>query len=243
MKPSILILAVMLPAVIALSACGPATIVANPAVPLRTLNVNGIGTITLTPDIAYINIGVHNESPTAAEAVSANNVQTQKVVDALKTAGIDAKDIRTTNFSIYPNTQIDPQTNQKLGTTYVVDNTVYVTVHKLDALGDLLDTAVKAGANNINSIQFDVADKTPFIKQARDQAVKDARTQAQELAASAGVGLGNMQTINFNDNVPSPLVESFGKGGGGLAAADVAVPINPGTMTLTITVSITYEIK
>jgi hypothetical protein len=243
MKRSILILAVMLPAVIALSACGPATIVANPVPPQRTLNVNGTGLVTLTPDIAYVNIGVHNEAPTAADAVAANNVQTQQVVDALKKSGIDAKDIRTMNFSIYPNTQFDPQTNQKLSTTYVVDNTVYVTVHKLDALGDLLDTSVKAGANNINSIQFDVADKTPFIKQARDQAVKDAKTQAQELATSAGVTLGNLQTINFNDNVPSPVVESFGKGGGGLAAADVAVPINPGTMTMTVTVSMTYEIK
>jgi uncharacterized protein len=243
MKPIILVLALILPAVFVLSACGPATIVANPAAPVRTLSVNGTGTIMLKPDIAYINIGVHNESPTAAEAVSANSAQTQQVVDALKTAGIDAKDIRTSNFSIYPNTQFDPQTNQKLATTYVVDNTVFVTVRKLDALGDLLDTAVNAGANNVNSIQFDVADKTPFIKQARDQAVKDAKTQADELAASAGVGLGSVQTINFNNNLPGPLVESFGKGGGGLAAADVAVPINPGTMTLTVTVSMTYEIK
>jgi uncharacterized protein len=243
MKRSILILAVMLLAVIALSACGPATIVANPVPPQRTLNVSGTGMVTLTPDIAYINIGVHNEAPAAADAVAANNIQTQQVVDALKKSGIDAKDIRTMNFSIYPNTQFDPQTNQKLGTTYVVDNTVFVTVHKLDSLGDLLDTAVKAGANNINSIQFDVADKTPFIKQARDQAVKDAKVQAQELATSAGVTLGNLQTLNFNNNVPGPVVESFGKGGGGLAAADVAVPINPGTMTMTVTVSMTYEIK
>jgi hypothetical protein len=233
----------MLPAIIVLSACGPATIVANPAPPQRTLNVTGMGTIMLTPDIAYINIGVHTEMPTAAAAVAANNTQTQQVVDALKTAGVDAKDIRTSNFSIYPNTQYDPQTNQKLATTYVVDNTVYVTVHKLDNLGDLLDAAVKAGANNVNSIQFDVADKNPAMQKARDQAVKDAQTQAQQLASAAGVSLGALQTINFNNSVPTPVVESFGKGGGGLAAADVAVPINPGTMTLTVTVNMAYEIK
>lgn len=243
MKPTILILAVVLAAAIILSACGPATIVANPAPPVRTLNVSGSGTATLKPDMAYINIGVHSEAPTAAEAVSMNSTQTQQVVDALKTAGVDAKDIRTTNFSIYPNTQFDPQTNQKLSTTYMVDNTVYVTVHKLDQLGDLLDTAVKAGANNVNSIQFDVADKGPAIKQARDQAVKDAKTQAQELASAAGVSLGELQTINFNNSMPSPMLESFGKGGGGGAmAADVAVPINPGTMTLTVNVSMSYEI-
>jgi uncharacterized protein len=243
MKRSILILAVMLPAAIILSACGPATIVANPAAPQRSLSVSGMGTVMLTPDIAYINIGVHSEAPTAAEAVAANNTQTQQVVDALKAAGVAAKDIRTTNFSIYPNTQYDPQTNQKLGTTYVVDNTVYVTVRKLDSLGDLLDTAVKAGANNVNSIQFDVADKNPAMKQARDQAVKDAETQAQELAKTAGVTLGGIQSITYNNSVPTPIMESFGKGGGGVAAADLAVPINPGTMTLTVTVGMAYDIK
>lgn len=243
MKRRFFIPIVMLIAIVGLSACGPATIVANPVPPQRTLNVSGTGTVTLTPDIAYINIGVHTESPTASEAVSNNNTQTQQVVDALRKAGMDAKDIRTTNFSIYPNTQVDPQTNQKLGTTYVVDNTVYVTVRKLDGLGDLLDAAVKAGANSVNSIQFDLADKTPAIKQARDAAVKDATTQAQELAAAAGVSLGNLQTVSFGENVPTPVSEAFGKGGGGMAAASVAVPINPGTMTLTVNVSMTYEIR
>jgi uncharacterized protein YggE len=243
MKQSILILAVMLPAVIILGACGPATIVANPAAPQRSLNVSGMGTVIMTPDLAYINIGVHTEAPTAAEAVAANNTQTQQLVDALKVAGVAAKDIRTSNFSIYPNTQYDPQTNEKLGTTYVVDNTVYVTVRNLDSLGDLLDTAVKAGANNVNSIQFDVADKNPAMKQARDEAVKDAKAQALGLADAAGVSLGELQSISYNNSVPTPVMESFGKGGGGVAAADLAVPINPGTMTLTVTVGMTYGIK
>ncbi len=243
MKRTLLALPVVLAAVIVLSACGPATIVANPLPPQRSLNVSGTGLIYLTPDIAYINIGVHTETPTAAEAVTANNKQTQLVVDALKAAGVDAKDIRTSNFSIWPNTQFDPQTNARLGTTYVVDNTVYVTVRKLDNLGALLDAAVKAGANNVNSIQFDVADKTASIKQARDEAVKDAKTQAQELAQAAGVTLGPLQSINFNDNVPSPIMQAYGKGGGGGAAEAAAVPINPGTMTLTVNVNLTYEIR
>lgn len=243
MKNLIIALPIMLAAVIVLSACGPATIVANPAPPQRSLNVSGTGVVYLTPDIAYINIGVHTEMPTAADAVSANNAQTQQVVDALKKAGVDAKDIRTSSFSIWPNTQYDPQTNEKLATTYVVDNTVYVTARKLDDLGSLLDAAVKAGANTVNSIQFDVADKNPAIKQARDQAVKDAKSQAEELASAAGVSLGQIQTVNFNDNVPSPMMETYGKGGGGVAAEAASVPINPGTMTLTVNVSLSYEIK
>lgn len=228
--------------VIALSACAPTTIVANPAPPQRVLNVTGIGTVNLTPDVAYINIGVHTEMDTAADAVSANTTQTQKVISALTQAGVDPKDIRTSNFSIYPNAQYDPQTNQKIKTTYVVDNTVNVTVHEIDKLGGMLDATVKAGANSINSIQFDVADKTDAIKQARDAAVKDARAQASELAAAAGVSLGDLQSVNFFDTIPTPATTVYGKGGGG--GADVpSVPIQSGQMTLTVNVTMTYLIK
>lgn len=243
MKFKTLFVSVILLVAVALSACGPATIVANPAPPQRTMNVNGVGMVMLKPDIAYINIGVHSDMPTASEAVTANNDQTQQVVDALKKFGVDAKDIRTTNFSIYPNTQYDQQTGKQTSTTYVVDNTVYVTVHKLDTLGDLLDATVKAGANSINSIQFDVQDKSAAIKQARDEAVKDARAQAQELATASGVSLGDLQNVSFYDSVPSPITDAYGKGGGGGNAVAAPVPVSAGQLTITVTVNMVYEIK
>ena len=73
-----------------------------------------------------------------------------------------------------------------------MDNTVYVTVRDLDKLGDLLDTMVQAGANTVNSIQFDVANKDKALAPARDAAVKDATAKAQELAAAAGMQLGEL---------------------------------------------------
>jgi uncharacterized protein YggE len=242
MKPSYLFVTAIMIAAITLSACGPATLVANPVPAQRTLSVTGTGTVNLIPDIAYINIGVQTEKPTATDAVAENNTQTQQVVDALKAAGVEAKDIQTTNFSIYQNSQFDPQTNQKIGTTYVVNNSVNVTVRALDKLGDLLDATVKAGANSVNSIQFDVFDKTTALKQARDLAVKDAQSQAQELSATAGITLGPVQTISFFNNVPGPVMDTFGKGGGAAMAAP-SVPVQSGQMTLTVTVNMSYEIK
>ena len=242
MRIKFLLVSAILIAAVALSACGATTVTSNLAPAQRTLSVTGTGLVYLAPDVAYINVGVHTEEPTASEAVSMNNDQTQQVVKALENSGVDAKDIRTTNFSIYPNTQYDQQTGKPGTTTYVVDNTVYVTIHQLDKLGDLLDATVQAGANSINNIQFDVFDKSSAIKQARDQAVKDAQTQAQELASSAGVTLGNVQTISFTNNIPQPVTDVFGKGGG-LAAAPASVPINTGQLTLTVTVDMTYEIK
>jgi len=224
-----------------LSACGPTTI--NQAAPenVRTLNVNGVGQSYLTPDIAYIYIGVHTEGKSASEAVDLNKTQTSAVIDALKAAGVDAKDIRTTNFSIYPSQQYAPDGTAS-GTVYMVDNTVYVVVRDLDGLGSLLDDAISAGANTINSIQFDVADKTTAVKEARTKAVGDAKTQAKELADAAGISLGDIQSINFYDSSPYAYIEG-GKGGGGAVAAEASVPIQPGQLTISVTVSITYAIK
>jgi len=224
-----------------LSACGPAVIGQGGVQPAtRTLNVNGLGSTSLTPDIAYIYIGVHSEGATASEVVEANKTQTNAVLDALKKAGVEEKDLRTTNFSIWPSQQYSPE-GTVTGTIYMVDNTVYVTVRDLDGLGDLLDDTIAAGANSINSIQFDVADKTVAVKEARAKAVEDAKKQAQELADAAGVKLGEIQNISFYDNSPYPIFE--GKGGGGGAMAESAVAIQPGQLTISVSVSITYDIK
>jgi uncharacterized protein YggE len=173
--------------------------------------------------------------------VTENNSQTQQVIQALKDFGIDEKDIRTTNFNIWPIDKYDPATGQPTGQkTYAVDNTVYVTVRDLDKLGDLLDTVVSAGANTVNSIQFDVVDKAEALKQARADAVKDAESQAKELASAAGLTLGEVQSISFYDTPVQPFMA--GKGGG-QAVAESAVPIQPGQLTFTVTVQVAYAIK
>lgn len=241
MKTKSLIVSLVLVLAVALSACAPA---ASSQPPMRNMNVVGVGTVTLTPDIAYIYLGVHTELPSASEAMAENNAQTTKLIAALKKFGVDAKDIRTTNFSIWPFDKYDPITGTPTGEKfYAVDNTVYVTVRDLATLGDLLDTMVQAGANTINSIQFDVSDKTAAIKEARAKAVDNAKVQAQELADAAGVTLGELFSISFYDAVPYPFSDGYGKGGGGGEAAALSVPIQPGQLTITVTVNMTYEIK
>ena len=241
MRNKTLIFSFVLLAALALTACGPAA--ATSGGTQRTLNVAGTGQISLTPDIAYIYVGVHTENPSASDAMAENNAQTQKVIDALKAAGVEEKDIRTTNFSIWPMDKYDPATNLPTGQkVYSVDNNVNVTVRDLAKLGDMLDTLVKAGANTINSISFDLADKTEAIKQARAEAVKNGKVQAQELATDAGLTLGEITSISFYEGSTSPIVDGYGKGGGGSDAA-LAVPIQPGQMTLTVTVNLTYAIK
>lgn len=232
----------LLIAAIAVSGCGPSTVVANAMPPQRLLNVTGAGTVYLQPDVAYLNIGVHTELGTAADAVAENSQQTQQVIQALKGFGLKDVDIRTAYFSIYPSVQYDPQTNERRGTTYVVDNSVYVTVREIDELGDLLDATLSAGANSVNSIQFDVEDKSAAMKEARDAAVKDAAQQAEELATAAGLSLGALQRIDFYSSTPPEVFGGYGKGGGGGAEA-AAVPIQTGQLTVTATVSVSYEVR
>ena len=241
-KKSVFIVGALLLAVL-VSACGGPTTINQAAAPaVRTVSVSGSGQAFLEPDIAYIYLGVHTEKLTASEAVAENNTQTETMIQALRDFGIDAKDIRTTNFSIWPSDKYDPATGLPTGEkTYMVDNTVYVTVRELDRLGDLLDTVVTAGANTVNSIQFDVAEKDAALKDARAQAVKDAQSKAQELAEAAGLSLGEIHSIEFFDNQPYPMFE--GKGGGGRDVAASAVPIQPGQLTFTVTVSVSYALK
>jgi uncharacterized protein YggE len=241
MKSKYVIISMILVLATLLSACGPTTINAEAQPPVRTISVTGTGKVELAPDIAYIYLGVHTEDASASDAVTANNAQTQKVIEALKDLGVAAKDIRTTSFSIWPNQNYTPD-GQPMETKYMVDNTVYVTVRDLETLGDLLDSVITAGANTVNSIQFDVADKDEAMKQARADAVKDAQEQAQQLADAAGIQLGELYSIGFADSV-YPMYD-FGKGGGGGAAAEgLSVPIQPGQLTITATVSMSYEIK
>lgn len=228
-----------------LSACGPSSPQTS-APQIRNMFINGNGSTEITPDIAYINIGVHTEAPTAVAAVSMNNTRAQKVMDALIKFGVLSKDLRTSNFSITSLQKTDPSTGQVTGTYYAVDNSIIVTVRDLPKMGSLLDNAIQAGANSINNIQFDVADNTSALKQARDEAMQNAIKQAQELADAAGIKLGAIQTINYYESVPmysGPAYMDYGKGGGGDMRAEYSVPVNPGQLTLTATVSITYALE
>ncbi|MDH5507424.1 MAG: SIMPL domain-containing protein, partial [Anaerolineae bacterium] len=112
----------------------------------HTVSITGNGKITLTPDLVHISIGVQTENEAATQAVAENTAKSQGVIDALISFEIAEEDIRTTNFSVYPR-QNRPLNGEPAQTTFIVQNIVSVTVRNLDALGEILDAAVKAGAN------------------------------------------------------------------------------------------------
>jgi uncharacterized protein YggE len=229
--------------VLVLAACQAAPTaapaVANNIVPSRTVNVTGNGKVYLAPDVAYVFIGVHSQAENVGEALSQNNSKALAIANTIKELGVEDKDIQTSSFNIFPQQQYTPE-GQLSGTIYMVDNTVNVTVRDLTILGNLLDAVVRAGANSINGINFDVLDKTAAITEARKLAIEDARSQAQELAAAAGVELGNLTSINAYTNTgPTPMYDAKG----GMAVSTGTTPVSSGQLLISVDANLTYEIK
>jgi len=215
-KKIMLIITTLLVGAVLLSACNTVQPQAASSTD-RRLQVTGTGEVTVVPDMAYINIGVHSEADDVSSALSANNELATKLSDALQAEGVEKKDIQTTNFNVYPMTHYDNM-GQPTGTSYDVDNTVYVTVRNLSNLGKLLDVAIKAGANNIYGISFDIADKETVLAQARELAIKDAQTKAQSIASVAGVTLGEIISIDVSTPSYNQPYFGYGKGGGASGA-------------------------
>lgn len=208
---------------------------------IATVSVSGHGQVNIAPDTASVTIGVDIIKPTLSEAQSEAATQATSVIDALKTAGIAPEDIQTSYFSVNLLRDYSENADPTLITGFEVINQLNVTVRDTDALGDLLDAAVNAGANSIYGVTFYVDDQTAAASEARVKAVEDARTKADELAKAAGMSLGPVVAI-AEGTVPviSPM---FARGGAGMAMDAAATPVEAGSTTVAVDVQVTYELR
>ena len=227
-----------------LTACDSniASKVLTPSTSGRTINVNGSGSVTGEPDIATLSLGVAVERKTVAEAREEAASSMTALIDSLKANDVTEKDIKTENFSIYP--QYDYTEKGRILRGYRVNNTVRAKVRDLDTLSDIIDDAAEAGGDSIvvNSIQFMIEDTTPLETQARSLAVKDAEAKAQTLADASGVTLKKPITITENTYFESPPIPYAAEA----AFADedrASTPIVPGELTVTVNITVIYEIE
>ncbi len=244
MKSNKLLIGVSLVLLAALAACAPAAVAGGGSTnePVPQISVVGSGLVFVTPDIAYINVGVRSQADTVAEALELNNAQANAIKETLMGQGVEEKDIQTSSFNVYPQSDYDFQ-GAITRTYFSVENNVYVTVRNLDSLGKTLDAVAKSGANNIYGITFDVQDKTEAQSIARTMAVDSARTQAQELAAAAGVELGDIFSVSSFSSYAQPYYGYGVGGGGGGAAYAQEVPIAAGQMQVNAEVTMVFRIK
>lgn len=205
------------------------------------ITVQGTATVAVRPDVARLNLGVEVTAPTVAAARNGAAEAMTKVQAVLKQKGVQEKDIRTTSLNITPRYSNTPdRTGTPTITGYSVSNVLQVTVRNIDTVSDVLDSAVAAGGNavRVQGISFTVDQPEQFMTQARDEAVKNARTRAETLAKAAGLTLGNARSISETTNGGIPVPERVSAP----AAAGGATPISPGEQTLQLTVTVTYDV-
>ena len=212
-----------------------------------TLSIAGQGQVTAAPDTAFVTSGVMTEGATAREALDANTAAMTSLMETLKAAGIEARDIQTSGFTVAPN-YVYSDTRDANGYTlppkingYQVSNTVSVRVRKLDDLGAVLDKAVTVGANTINGISFAVEDPTRLYDEARKAAFADARRKAELYAGASGSDLGKIQSINEQQDYGQPqpyLMKTMA-----MDAASAPVPVSAGELTYAINVNVTWVLE
>lgn len=201
----------------------------------RTVSVSATGSVTADPDVAQISAGVVTEADSAKDAMSRNSVVMTKLIDGLKAAGIQPKDIQTTTLNVEPR-YIQPKDGRVATINgYRVVNQVRLTVRDVKRLGDALDQAIALGANQINHIAFDIADPETLKDEARKQAMENARRRGELYAKAAGGQLGPVLRISESVGEPHPMP-------GGRMAMRASVPIEAGTRNLEVEVHVTYAL-
>lgn len=211
------------------------------ATPRSDIGVSGIGRVSVNPDTAIASIGVEITAPTLAEATKESSDKMTAVINAIKAAGVDAKDIQTTSYNVYPLTNQPKEGETPKVTAYRVSNIVTVKVRKIDDVGKILDGALEAGANSVNSVFFTVNDPTKAQNDARTFAVKDAMAKAQTLATAAGVKVGKIISIS---DIQSGVVPLFRTNAyeSAPASAGGAGPVETGSTEITATIEMHFEI-
>jgi uncharacterized protein YggE len=204
----------------------------------HTISVTGAGTAYGAPDIATAQIGVQTRDADAVKATSANTTKMTAIITALKATGIQEKDIQTTNFSVSAQQDVDSSGQPKGTITFIVDNTVSITIRDLSKVGQVLSASVDAGANNIYGVSYSVADQAALEATARDKAMADAKARAAQLAKDAGTTLDGPITISENiNNGPVPFYGARDA----MAAPSAPVPVQSGQISVQIQVNVTYQ--
>jgi uncharacterized protein len=211
----------------------------NPA----TISVSGDAKVSASPDIAVLSFGVATGRQSSAKsAVDLLKKHMTSILDAVKKAGVEEKDIATENFWLNP--AYDYLNGTQVPRGFEATQTLSVKVRDLDTVGDVLGAATAAGANQAGGITFSIDEPDTLRAQAREKAIDEAKEKAEVLARSLGMHLGRIVGFSEDGSVPPrPMMMAktmeYGMGGGG----DASLPLPAGQQDIVSTVSITYELR
>lgn len=211
-----------------------ASLYAQNAQPRPYVRASGDATVSVRPDQAKITASVVTSGNTAQEAADKNATMMTNVIAQLRTVVGNSPDIiKSTGYSVYPVTRT--VNGNTLVTSYTAQNTVEVTLGNILLASRVIDTAIAAGATNIGSLLFGLADPNPSRVEALKKAAQLARLKAEAIVSALGLRLGNITVLEESGGIG---IRSFAVG----AATTAATPVQPGLVDVSATVTLQADI-
>ena len=210
-----------------------------------TLTVSDTGTVTRTPDTAFVMFGVDTSGKSLPDAQKRNGAVMSKVMDRLRELQIDKERIQTSSFTVspqyrpLPNRPVDapPVSPEIVG--YVVSNMVTVEIRALERVGTVIEEVLKAGANNFQGLQWGLRDEQSVRLSVLKQAAAKAREKAAILSDALHVKLARVLSATEGGHIVSPAAPMARMA---MEASAGDVPISPGELKIEATVTLVYEI-
>ncbi len=202
----------------------------------REVTVVGSGQVQGVPDTLTADVGIEFTAPDVTAAMNQTNDRQQAVINAVTGAGVDRKDISTTEVSLQP--QYESSGGSITG--YRADNSIRVKIHPTDSASHVLAVIVGAGgdATRINSVSYSIADDSQLVKDARARAFQDAKNRAEQYAQLSGLKLGKVISISEAAGGAPPVMAPAPRGG----AMPSNVPLEPGQQTVSFSVTAVWQL-
>ena len=204
------------------------------------LSVSASAEAKRVPDVASISTGVVTQAVDANAAMRANAAQMDKVMAAIRAAGIAERDIRTSGINLNPQYNYRDNAPPTIN-GYQASNTVSITVRDLSRLGKVLDTLVEQGANQVNGPSFEVDKPDEAYDEARVGALKKAQARAQTYADALGLKVRRIVSISEGgSSMPRPMPMMRMQAADAVMAKETSVA--PGETTLSVSLDVVFEL-
>jgi len=208
------------------------------------ITVSEEGEVYATPDLAIAVFSVVNEATTVDKALVKNTERVNKVIEEVKKQGVADKDVKTSHFSMYPRYEYFETTGKRILAGYEITNSLEVKIREMQKIGQIMETATNAGANQVGDLQFTIDQPDELKAKARGEAIKKAKDKAKAIASQLGVEL--VRVTNFNESSEMPHVAKYEMvmAESAMGKGEAAAPeIMTGENKISVRVNITYEIE
>jgi uncharacterized protein len=242
MRAKLLLAALMIGAATLPAAAQAQQVAAARPIAGTQLDVSATGKVTRVPDIAIISAGVVTRAATAVAAIQQNANRMERVVAALKRAGVEERDIQTSNISLNPEYRYDRDQPPRL-TGYTASNQVNVRFRDIRNSGKILDALVAEGANQINGPTLTIDKPETALDEARTRALATGRARAELYARSLGMRVVRLLSVSETGGyrIPPPMPAMMRAEAASAGAADTS--IIPGEQELQITLAMSFELQ